>query len=205
MPCPGASQQVETPTEMPQPATPASSGAEKDALAVEGFNWKELNMVPKNYCQHCKMAVDPECKKVVKKKGHAAFSCKTCHNITTMLYKKQDMNKVGFKDLSVEQTTDFFVKAGQLATQHGSLNWSKVKGLMIDKLSEAEVFRQTVAVRGKFLPLSVWKQKGFDVEKIEKTAEKQKSDLFLGPLINAYYFMLLQIYYISSGLKKRFL
>ena len=38
--------------------------------------------------------------------------------------------------------------------------------------------RQTVAVRGKFLPLSVWKQKGFDTDRIKQNAEKQRSDIF---------------------------
>lgn len=87
------------------------------------------------------------------------------------------MSKVGFKDLSVEQTTEFFQKAGKMDSHHGSLDRSKVKGLLVDKLKEVEVHRQKVKVSGKFLPLSVYQTKGYDVKVIEETAEWQKSDM----------------------------
>ena len=76
------------------------------------------------------------------------------------------------------QAADFFQKAGQLSEKYGKLEWSHLKGLLQDKLVEQEVHRQTVAVRGKFLPLSVWEQKGFDTDRIKQNAEKQRSDIF---------------------------
>ena len=72
------------------------------------------------------------------------------------------------------QAADFFQKAGQLCEKYGS----HVKGLLQDKLVEQEMLKQTVAVHGKFLPLSVWEQKGFDTERIKQNAEKQRSDIF---------------------------
>ena len=173
--------QVESPhaAEVPsQPATPTPSVSE--AKSVESFNWQQLQILPKSYCANCKQAVDPEVSKVIKKKGHQGFTCRACHNLTTMLYRRVDMNKVGFKDLSVEQTTEFFQKAGKMESHHGSLDWSKVKGLLVDKLTEVELHRQKVKVSGKFLPLSVYETKGYDVKVIESTAEWQKSDMPLG-------------------------
>ena len=76
------------------------------------------------------------------------------------------------------QAADFFQKAGQLCEKYGRLEWSHVKGLLQDKLVEQEMLKQTVAVHGKFLPLSVWEQKGFDTERIKQNAEKQRSDIF---------------------------
>ncbi|CAL1131523.1 unnamed protein product [Cladocopium goreaui] len=110
----------------------------------------------------------------VTKKGHATLSCKTCHNVTSMLYKCINMQTVGFKDIPPAQAADFFQKAGQLCEKYGS----HVKGLLQDKLVEQEMLKQTVAVHGKFLPLSVWEQKGFDTERIKQNAEKQRSDIF---------------------------
>ena len=76
------------------------------------------------------------------------------------------------------QAADFFQKAGELCEKYGRLEWSHVKGLLQDKLVEQEMLKQTVAVHGKFLPLSVWEQKGFDTERIKQNAEKQRSDIF---------------------------
>ena len=76
------------------------------------------------------------------------------------------------------QAADFFQKAGQMAAKYGKIQWSQLKGLLQDKLVEQEVHRQTVAVRGKCLPLSVWEKKGFDTGRILKNAEKQRSDIF---------------------------
>ena len=93
------------------------------------------------------------------------------------------MSKVGFKDLSLEQTTEFFQRAGKMETHHGLLNWSKVKGLLVDKLTEVELHRQKVKVSGKFLPLSVYETKGYDTKVIEATAEWQKSDMPLAVFV----------------------
>ena len=58
------------------------------------------------------------------------------------------------------------------------MDWSLVKGCLQDKLVEQETHRVITTVRGKFLPLSVYQKKGYDVKVIEETAEKQKSDMF---------------------------
>ena len=76
------------------------------------------------------------------------------------------------------QAADFFKKAGKLCKKYGRLEWCHLRGLLQDKLVEEEVHRQTVAARGKFLPLSVWRQKGFNTDRIKQNAEKQRSDIF---------------------------
>ena len=164
-----------------EPETGSASAS--DPKAVEAFNWQQLSILPKSYCANCKRAMDPAVSKVVRKKGHQGFTCRACHNLTTMLYRRVDMSKVGFKDLSLEQTTEFFQRAGKMETHHGLLNWSKVKGLLVDKLTEVELHRQKVKVSGKFLPLSVYETKGYDTKVIEATAEWQKSDMPLAVFV----------------------
>jgi hypothetical protein len=49
------------------------------------------------------MPVEADPTKRVTKKGHATLSCKTCHNVTSMLYKRINMQTVGFKDIPPAQ------------------------------------------------------------------------------------------------------
>ena len=157
---------------------PQEADASGACLAVEQFDWKQLKVGPKNYCANCKRPVDAEPTFVVRKKGHQRMACKMCHNVTSMLYKKMDMKAVGFKDLSQEQVTDFYLKAGKIAESMGGLEWGKVQGLLQDTLTEKEVHSRKVKVSGKFLPLSVYERQGYDVQKIKEKGEMQKSDIF---------------------------
>lgn len=175
------------------PGTPSDMSADPapQALPIEAFNWKDLALDSKHYCSNCKMPVEASPTQVVRKKGHQQMSCKMCHKVTTMLYKNLHLQSSGFKDLSQEQVTDFYLKAGKMAAHCHGLQWTKLKGLLQDKLVESDIHRRTAAIRGKFLPLSVWTKKGYDAASIEQKAEKQKSDL------------LLVIDYLFSGLTVR--
>ena len=179
------SQQVASADESKEPLTdPKDSVVDvKDnglaKMPVEVFSWAQLNHKDAMHCHNCKKPVDAHPSTVVRKKGHANFSCKSCHAVVTMLYKHSDMRKVGFRDLTPEQQTDFFLKAGQIREEMGGLSWEKVKGLLQDSLTTTEVHRKTVGVRGKFLPLEVWASKGYNVDKIKEKGEKQPSDMLL--------------------------
>ena len=178
------SQQGDPADESKEPLTdPKDSVVVKDnglaKMPVEQFSWAQLNHKDAMHCHNCKKPVDAHPSIVVRKKGHANFSCKSCHAVVTMLYKHTDMRKVGFRDLTPEQQTDFFVKAGQIREEIGGLAWEKVKGLLQDKLITTEVHRKTVGVRGKFLPLEVWASKGYNVDKIKAKGERQDSDMLL--------------------------
>eukprot|EP00438_Fugacium_kawagutii_P012824 Skav200477 [mRNA] locus=scaffold5182:225944:227719:+ [translate_table: standard] len=166
------------PATMPGTPSEMSAVGEPQALPVEAFNWQQLQLDSKHYCHNCKKPVEANPTQVVRKKGHQQLSCKMCHKVTTMLYKNLHLQSSGWKELSQEQMTDFYLNAGKMAAHSHGLQWSKLKGLLQDKLVESETHRRTAAVRGKFLPLSVWTKKGYDGEAIVERAEKQKSDLF---------------------------
>ena len=200
------------------PPTPAASGAgsvdSEGPKAVEQFDWSELRKLGnQQYCAQCKkVALDAAPQSVVRKKCHGKWVCRTCHNVTTMLYKRCNMAGTGFRELASEQVSgqrfffsrcisykhsggvhvdlkscapnlqvvDFFQRAGKLHNEQGGLEWSKIRGLLEDKLTQLERHRQTMAVKGKFLPLDVWKTKGYNTDIIEQQGEKQKSDMLPG-------------------------
>eukprot|EP00435_Cladocopium_sp_Y103_P006679 s2438_g2.t1 len=81
----------------------ASGSADQEPLPVEQFDWSTLKKLPANYCSSCRQPVEADPTKRVTKKGHAALSCKRCHNVTTMLYKRINMQSVGFKDIPPAQ------------------------------------------------------------------------------------------------------
>lgn len=168
-------QSSKDPKDLPEP--PAVLGLDP-SKPLEQFSWGQLVHKDAHHCQNCKKPVDAHPSQVVRKKGHANFSCKHCHSEVTMLYKHCDMRKLGFRDLSPEQQTEFFLKAGQVK-EIGGLSWQKVKGLLQDSLTTTEIHRKTVGIRGKFLPLEVWAAKGYNTDLIKAKGEKQVSDMLL--------------------------
>ena len=74
----------------------------------------------------------------------------------------------------------FFQDAAASKGANGHLDWGKIKGLLQDTISTCKVRRQMTTLKGKYHPLSVWKAKGYDEDKIREKAESRPSDLFLG-------------------------
>ena len=96
-----------------------------------------------------------------------------------MLYKNWDLKKLGFKEMSHDETKDFYRQCKETMDTDGRFEKGKIKVLLQQKLTDREVASTERSVKGKFLPLSVYASKGFDVGPIEQKAEKQVSDLFL--------------------------
>ena len=184
--------QVDPPAaEVAEPSVPGTPQSVTQSVATEGgtkpveqFTWVDLKKPAKEYCANCKRPVDAAPSRVVRKKGHGGVSCRACHNVTSMLYKKMDMKSLdGWKDFSPEQMAEFFVKAGQCSDPSGNLQWAKLKGCLVDSMCEHERHIRETSVKGKFLPLSVYAKKGFDCSAIESRAEKRESDLPLALIV----------------------
>lgn len=99
------------------PSTPGGASAVPElALAcVEGMSWKELQETadPTSYCTSCGQVCTETVlvSEKIRKKGHQRLRCTSCHRITTMLYKRVDMQQLQFKDLDPEQARHFFFKS----------------------------------------------------------------------------------------------
>lgn len=173
----------------PTPATlvpnqqPEEAGSKPEGrTSVESTGWKKLrdmSHASDQYCKTCKGHVEAAPGKRVVKKGHAGFQCRVCHNVTTALYRRMDMKNLSYwKALTDHQVQSFFQTAGKCAALNSKMNWRKIQGALVDTCCESEVHRQETAIKGKFLPLSVWASKGYDIEPIEAKGEWQPSDLF---------------------------
>ena len=154
----------------------------KASPAVEAFDWQALEAISKrnSYCSHCRMPVESDPKTVIRKKGHQNLQCRTCHNVVSLLYRRLDMkNFDDWKGLTPAQVETFFRKAGRCVNLQGNLDFEKIRGCLIDQISEVERHVQETKMKGKYLPLRVWKTQGYDVEAIERGADWKESDLFL--------------------------
>ena len=94
------------------------------------------------------------------------------------MYKNWDMKQLSLKNMSEEETTQFFKDAKTFCG--GSFAKGKVRALLEKKLIQYETNQVETKVRGKFLPLSVYEKKGYNTEHIEAKAERMKSDMLLG-------------------------
>ena len=155
-----------------------------DSKPVEAFNWAELQDVSKrdSYCRHCRMPVESDPKTVVRKKGHQALQCRRCHNVVSLLYRRMDMKNLDdWKSLTPAQMANFYRHAGKcVCPMTGNLDFEKIRGCLIDEISEVERHVHETKMKGKYLPLTVWKSKGYDITAIEQAADWKESDMFLG-------------------------
>lgn len=161
------------------PTSVATSGVNPGRKPVEAMSWEDLQHVnKKEYCSHCGCPVESVPGKVVRKKSHTAVACKSCHNVTTLLYRNFDMKALGFKEMPEADIRDFFVMAKDALGSTGKLDAGKVKSLLTTKMIQVAKNEKETAVLGDYLPLSVYEKRGYDTKNIEAKAEKMESDLF---------------------------
>ena len=158
----------------------ASPPHEHSKRFLEGMSMIELkNSVHEEFCNHCKMALTGDPQHRVVKKGSAKKICRQCHNTVTLLYKNVDVSKLQWGEVPEEKMKDFFREAKSMAASSGRLTFSKLKTVLQQTLVESEKMLTATRIQGKFLPLSVWQQKGYDTKKILATAEKRDSAMSL--------------------------
>lgn len=153
---------------------------QKEKQFVEGMSLQELKTTHQEFCNRCKQVMPDGPRNRVTKKGHISTVCRVCHNVVTQLYKNLDLQALNWKSLPEEQMVDFFKKAKSLQASGGKLGFGKLKTLVEQTLVESEKQIVATRVQGKFLPLSVWQSKGYDVDQIKKTAQKRDSAMLLG-------------------------
>ena len=164
-----------------QPPTPVDSEKPNPGRkAVEAMSWQDLQHVNTvEYCSECGCPVETMPGKVIRKKSHTTVQCKSCHNVTTLLYRNYDMKALGFREMPQAEIQDFFQKAKEAMDSTGKkLDAGKIKTLLTTKMTEVAKNEKETAVNGDYLPLSVYAKRGYDTTNIEAKAEKLESDLF---------------------------
>ncbi|CAK8986341.1 Uncharacterized protein SCF082_LOCUS509, partial [Durusdinium trenchii] len=151
-------------------------------LALAKSAWDDLKGLgdQAGYCVKCNRTVNLKAEKVVRKKGHSGLTCSACNSVTTSLYRHYNVPNTGFSALSAQEQQAFYAKACELRAQDpdGKLRFSKLQGLLQESLVKREVFLTEKKDTGKFLPLSVYEKKGYDLQPIRERAEQRQDPLF---------------------------
>ena len=166
-------------------------------LALAKSAWDDLKGLgdQAGYCVKCNRTVNLKAEKVVRKKGHSGLTCSACNSVTTSLYRHYNVPNTGFSALSTQEQQAFYAKACELRAQDpdGKLRFSKLQGLLQESLVKREVFLTEKKDTGKFLPLSVYKKKGYDLQPIRERAEQRQDPLLLVCFLQACLYQSLQI------------
>ena len=161
---------------------PEVKDEKQESLFVEAMTLQELKATHQEFCNHYKQVVPDGPRNRVMKKGHVQLVCRVCHNVVTQLYKNLDLHALNWKSIPQETMVDFFKKAKELQSSGGKLGFGKLKTLVEQTLVESEKQIVATRVQGKFLPLSVWQSKGYDVDRIKATAQMRESAMLLGSM-----------------------
>ena len=132
----------------------------------------ELDFAPR--CVKCKeKAVASKMKCVGKQK--TVWICRVCHSRSTQLYKQYgSWPPQAFKELSEIEKTEFYQSIK-------TINNSKaLKQFTDDKISIGKEEYFSAENRGEYLPLSVWKKRGFNAQKIKRLCNDVRTHAVLG-------------------------
>ena len=122
-------------------------------------------------CRLCKASVPTD--DAIHKNGQA-WHCKQCKCLDTMLRRNQSpWPSPEFMECSPEEQADFFKKNAQVNDCSGRLQWKVVKCSLIEVISKRRREQFSTEIRGRFLPLSVWEKKGYDVDVTQSQAEEE--------------------------------
>ena len=125
-------------------------------------------------CSKCKVELDP-LKSQVTGKSMGNWKCNTCNSRTTQLHREFGAWPIeDFKMLDAAAQEVFWAEARKC---HGIRN---LKELLIEHLTRHRIEREAHALKGTYLPLSVYGQRGFDTARILEYCEDKRWDQILG-------------------------
>ena len=111
-------------------------------------------------CRLCGWLYDPTAGRV---RG-SSFECQTCSSADRLLRRSLGERPEEFKTFTSEETHSFYRQIHK-DKQHRSgkyLNWQTVKAHLVTSLTQKTMTEQEKKVKGKFLPLSVYLQQGWE-------------------------------------------
>ena len=111
-------------------------------------------------------------------------TCKACNSLTKMLFR--NIGKV--PEMSVEKTSEFYRRCLAAKGRDDLLNWKRVRGFVVQTMSEVIKTRRTQTTAGTFQPLTWYEKQGYCVEDIEARAASRECPIlgkvYLLPLIS---------------------
>ena len=119
-------------------------------------------------CKKCGQVCNLE-RVVNKNKGEPKNNviCKGCNAATTMLSRHLGCWPVpAFSGLSPDQQLRFWKSCNEIIQRQGKLDYGSIKATLSITLQERQIELAKAEFKSKFLPLSVWVQKGFAEEAV---------------------------------------
>ena len=126
------------------------------------------------HCLKCASVVDPF-KAIIKskRKESTSYICRPCNSISTMTTRT-----VGtlpeMAQMSISETNDFFTQAAETADSSGRFSWGRIRGILISTLTRTVQRVESAKMHGEYLPLSVWKARGFDTVAIASGGDRME-------------------------------
>lgn len=105
-----------------------------------------------------------------------ALQCKNCTNIYQMIFRNVGGVPPTLQKMTPQAQASFFKSAAEhclVAPKNG--RWASVRSSLISHMVTWKTEQTRVRVRKEYLPLNVWKLRGFCVEDIVARGEKQEN------------------------------
>ena len=135
---------------------------------------QEVAKIP---CLKCRRPTSLDEGAVVKGRGQQ-LQCKACWNLYQILYRHVGGIPETLNHLEPKQQAEFFKSTGDLmlATPKNG-RWALVRKSIVTSVASFKTEQVHNTVEKKYRPLSVWKQKGYDVKDIEERGESRDDDV----------------------------
>ena len=142
--------------------TPQQETQLVESLELEDFAAK---------CVKCNFPLDVEdiSAKKIQKQGP---TCKSCHNVQTMLRKNMEHMPMEWDAMKPAEHAKFFQECAKLKDEHGNLKYKNVKAVLAQTLLSREISKFKRGSVGEFHPLQHWLNLGHAKEDVEQKAEK---------------------------------
>ena len=130
--------------------------------------------VARPICQKCNCECDPLVARLTSKMA-GTWVCKVCHCRQAQLSRMTGaFPNAEFKQLSAEEQAMFWKSIKPLADS------ANLRGHLVEILVKRRVDSLTSIITGSYLPLSVYKQQGYDTDQIEQHCSDVKDHAVLG-------------------------
>ena len=122
-------------------------------------------------CSKCQFPLDVE-DVSSRKIGKQGPTCKSCHNVTTMLAKQLDHMPMEWDMMKPEEHVKFFQQCAEMKDASGTLKYKHVRATLVQTLLTREVSKFKRGAVGEFHPLQHWINLGHSKEDVEQKAEQ---------------------------------
>ena len=165
-------QAAEVPAAQPPPGQvvldEAQLAMETQVVTAEGtppsqeveMPWDEQDLQWDAKCKKCQQPILPQ-EAVVK--AAKVLWCKECNTLYSMVKRHQAWPPPCFQGLTTDQQAAFWAKCKEEKGENG-FSYQKIRDLLIRTTTESKMVQRRLDVGGTYYPLSVYKQRGYDIK-----------------------------------------